>query len=217
MASFDPASVGRLNNVLLPVVAARFEALGEQESGAYNFYKQRLAGGSLVADYEIEVAQALMQYHATGGGVHEIGAGYGQLPFLLALNGVPSVAIEADARRAATAEGLVQVFRAAFPLAAACRVVTGSFPLPDEVLAPDGATALTTNLVFTTPHRQRLAILRAMRRYNDVFVDVDRLFEKHDDEQGRESSLALIRVAGFSSCTPFLDLGVSGRYYRLVP
>ena len=85
---FDPDTIGQLNSLLLPILRERIDRLGETESGAYNFYVQRLNRENLLANYEIEIVKRFMERGMVSGGVHEIGSGLGQLPFIFAFNGV---------------------------------------------------------------------------------------------------------------------------------
>lgn len=215
---FQPQSIERLNAIVLPVLRTQIDTLGETESGAYNFYASRLRNGSIVSDYEVSLTKALMERGLAADGVHEIGAGLGQLPILLALNGIASAAIELDRRRAATATLMLEAIRAADPGAGALiTLVHAAFPVDEAVLTPGQAVLVSTNLVFTTTAEARLAICRAMTRYRLVVVDVDRLFEKRLDDDGRRASFALMADAGFDAPEPFLDLRDSGRYFVFRP
>jgi hypothetical protein len=208
--------VNAINTVLLPILQQRIEALGETESGAYNFYVQRLQRGKLIGDYEVAVAQRIVETGIGAQGVHEIGPGLGQLTFLLAYCGLPAAAIEIDRRRHATASLMLAAVAAAAPdVGNRCRVLYGAFPLADAVLPPGQALALATNLVFTTDRATQLKILDAMKRYRAAIVDIDRLFDRRTDDVGRKLTLNLIAEAGFKHVEPFLDLGESGRYFLL--
>lgn len=219
MTKFDGASVARLNEIVLPVLHRRVAELGETESGAYNFYLTRLKHGSIVSDYEIALVKLFLQQglgHDGFGqdGVHEIGSGFGQLPFLFALNGIDAVGIEHDRRRIPTAKLLHDALLAAMPDAGRrVRLMNGGFPLPGDALPPGKAIVLATNMVFTTTPEARRLIVDAMARYRLAVIDVDRLFEKRTDDAGRAMSVALMTAGGFGVPTSVLDLGNSGRYF----
>ncbi len=208
----------RINALLLPILEERINKLGDQESGAYNFYATRLQRRNLIGDYEVAITQQILKTGVGSQGVHEIGPGYGQLTFLLAYAGLTASAVEIDRRRHATGAIMLGTIGAADPdVGNRCRILFGAFPLPDSVLAPGQALALATNLVFTTDRPTQLKILGAMRRYKTCIVDVDRLFDRRTDDAGRALTHALIKEAGFAHVEPFLDLGESGRYFLLRP
>jgi hypothetical protein len=213
--NFDPKSVDVLNALLLPVLAERVARLGEREAGAYNFYLQRLERRNLLGQYEIDIVRRLMEEGLATGGVHEVGPGYGQLPFLLALNGIEAAAIEIDPRRYATGAVMLEALAKADPEAGRrCRLIQGAFPVAASVLAPGSAAVLATNLVFTTDAPTKLRILHAMQKYRVAVLDVDRLFEKRNSDAEREQTMTLLAQAGYRAPEPFLDLGSAGRYFK---
>jgi hypothetical protein len=169
---FDPATVDRLNSRLLPVLQDRVTRMGDTESGAYNFYIQRLTRANLIAGYEIEIVKQFIQRGLCDGGVHEIGPGFGQLPFLFAYNGVEAVGIEIDKRRFGTGAAMLEAIDQAEPdVASRLRLFEGAFPLADGKLAPGNAVILATNLVFTTNQETKLKIVKAMQRYKTAVID----------------------------------------------
>ena len=211
---FDGTSVARLNEIVLPLLRRRVAEIGETDSGAYNFYMTRLKHGSIVSDYEIALVKLFLERGLGTHGVHEVGAGFGQLPFLFALNGIAAVAIELDRRRIPTAELMHAALRAAVPDAGArVRVINGAFPLPHGTLPPSNAVVLATNMIYTTTPEGRRQIVDAMAAYRVAVVDVDRLFEKRTDDDGRQQSIRVMNAAGFGTPTPLLDLGDSGHYF----
>ena len=218
MTAFDMASVDRLNEIVLPVLRQRVAALGATESGAYNFYATRLGHGSIVSDYEIALAKLIVEADLGSGGVHEVGAGYGQLPFLLALNGVAAIGIELDNRRVQTAEALHAALMAAVPEAGRrVRIVSGVFPLSDGLVDTSGAVVVATNLISTTSPIAQRRIGAAMSVYRCAIVDVDRLFEKRIDDAGRQQSFQIMSAAGFCAPRLLLHLNDSGRYFEFHP
>jgi hypothetical protein len=212
--NFDPNTITRLNSRLLPVLRDRVARMGDTESGAYNFYIQRLNRENLIAGYEVEIVKRFLDLGMCGGGVHEIGPGIGQLPFLFAYNGVDAVGIEIDKRRFATAAAMLDALDSAEPdVAQRVRLFEGGFPLPEGRLAPGNAVVLATNLVFTTTQDMKLKIVRAMQRYKTAIIDADRLFDRYNSAQERDGTFKLMAEAGYGPGQPFLDLGESGRYY----
>ena len=207
-------AAARLDSILLPVARMRLQTMGLDDSGAYNFYEVRLGHGTLFADYELEIARRVDALSPRPALVHEIGVGWGQLSFLLSALGMDTVALEGDRRRYAAGAALHAVIEAGDPgLAQHCRVLYERFPSPD--LDPTGATALATNLVFTTGPAERAAMIAALRRYEAVIIDVDR-FLVHGKPEDRPALLAEFAAAGLHG-EPLADLGPSACFYRFTP
>ena len=214
----ESSGAATLDALFLPLVSQRLALYGEFESGAYNFYARRLECGSLFAGYEIALAEKLLERRFPVREIHEIGPGFGQLPMLLAAAGLPALGIEGDSRRYATAATLLDEMRRARPAAAPCRMLYGSFPLPATEAPPArDALALTTNLVFTTTPAQQNLFVAALRRYNCVIADIDRLFEPRRTADERAAAFALFARNGFGPPESFLDLGEDGRYFLFRP
>lgn len=208
----------RLNALLLPVLEQRLAELGEREAGAYNFYVQRLARKSLLGGYEIRLAERLLERKLPITAVHEIGPGYGQLTFLLAMAGMPALAMEIDTRRYGTGAVMLQTLLKAVPeLVGKCELIHGGFPLPTSPGPTHTALALATNLVFTTTPAQQNLIVSAMSKYRHALIDVDRLFEKRATSEERKPVFALFENNGFGEPEPFLDMGDDGCYYLFTP
>lgn len=207
-----------LNALLLPVLQQRMDSMGERESGAYNFYVQRLSRRNLLGGYELKLAQKLLDSRFPVSAIHEIGPGYGQLVFLLAMNGINALGIEIDQRRHATGAAMLAALLRAEPwLDGKCDMLEGGFPMATLEAAAPHAMALATNLVYTTTPQQQNVIVNAMRRYKMTIVDVDRLFEKRLTDEERKSAFELFARNGFHQPEPFLDLGADGRYYLFKP
>ena len=207
-----------LNALLVPVLQQRMDDMGERESGAYNFYVQRLARRNLLGGYELKLAQKLLDSRFPVSAIHEIGPGYGQLVFLLAMNGINALGIEIDQRRYATGAAMLAALLKAEPwLDGKCGMLEGGFPMATLEAAAPHAMALATNLVYTTTPQQQDVIVTAMRRYKMTIVDVDRLFAKRLTDEERKSAFALFDRNGFAPPEPFLDLGADGRYYLFKP
>jgi hypothetical protein len=95
-----------------------------------------------------------------------------------------------------------------------CRITLLEENFPSSAKPPPGATSLVlaTNLVATRTPDQQLETVLAMRRYSFALVDVQRFFEKREDEVSQEVVLGLFAKAGFARPEQFLDLGANGRY-----
>jgi hypothetical protein len=205
--------IERLTAAALPTAQARLAELGEKESGASNFYAVRIGRGELFANYERALVEAL-QERGLPREVHEIGGGFGTLSWLFAALGLRAVCLEHDRRRFAGAEALwVALAMADAKLAARLELRRESFP--STALAPRGATALITNLVFTTAPEVRAGIIAALARYPEVILDVDRFLVSSGPDE-RPALLDEFARAGLLG-EPFLDMGVSACFYRFRP
>ena len=234
-----PAGVDELTAILLPIVQDRITRLGEHDSGAYNFYASRARQQRIFSDYDVALARAILSRDLPVTGIHEVGAGFGQLSFLLGWNGTEIVGIDRDERTYRTGALLLEKLRLAAPeVAARIRFIGAPFPLRPETgflgyftVSPNleltrdafcadwrlfdtaGALVMTTNLVATPGSEGQLGTARAMRRYRFALVDVDRFFEPANTAAERERVFALFKEAGFTTAEPFLDIGASGCYY----
>lgn len=206
------ALVARLDAVAVPALQARVDALGEVDSGAYNFYLTRLARGTLFADYDAALARKL-EASGVPAIVHDIGGGIGNLSWLLAALGAQARCLEHDRRRHAAAIALLRAVRSADPRTAArVRALRTSFP--DPALESEGATAVVTNLVFTTGDAERAAILGGLRGYAAAIVDIDRFLHTSGPEE-REATVAEFAAAGLAG-EPWLEVGRSACFWRFV-
>ncbi|MFW2831635.1 hypothetical protein [Sphingomonas sp. ID0503] len=203
----------RLNADVLPLAQARLDALGEEESGFYNFYAARIRDGSLFASYEVELAEAILALPDVPAVVHEVGGGLGTLSWLLAAAGLDVLCMEHDRRRIEAAAALLDGIADRWPdLVARCRLVRSSFP--DAELDPAGATLVITNLIYTTTPAKRASLVAAIARYPQAIVDIDRFCEPARNEAERAAVLAQFTGAGMPT-EPFLEVGKSANLHRM--
>jgi hypothetical protein len=205
-----------VNDVANRVMAARIERMGEAGSGAYNYYRARVARGQLVADYELKVAALLHDLPAFRN-CYEIGSGIAVLPMLLALSGYEAIGIEGDRRRRAAAGEVYDALRRRRPeLPLRCELIAGRFPdvVADRDLSQ--SIAVLTNFVATTSEEQLQSMLDAFGRFAAVLIDVDRFTQKRETDEERHLLLSRFEAAGLKNAKPIMDLGESGRYYLIV-
>ena len=199
-----------LNDLLVPALRTRIADMGEMDSGAYNFYAVRAERGDLFAEYELALAERLIEA-GLADSVHEIGGGLGTFSWLLAGAGASTICLEHDRRRFAAAQALWVPLAVAMPdLAARLELRKDSFPDPN--LAPGRAVAVATNLVFTTTAAQRAAIIAALARYRLAIIDVDRFLDS-TVAGARPLLLGEFAAAGLTG-EPLLDLGPSACFWQ---
>jgi SAM-dependent methyltransferase len=192
----------------------RIEQDGADGSGAYNFYVQRVAQEKVFLEYEIALAEKLLSCGLDIRHIHEVGCGFGQLVFLLGWNGFRAVGFEVDPARARTALRLQTILsRVDADLTRNVTILSEAFPSRRPRPPETEAMVLATNLVVSATATERRALVRAMRRYRFVVIDVQRFFDLRTEPGSDHETLALFAEAGFASPQLFLDLGQGGRYY----
>jgi len=203
----------RLSALLLPAMQHVVERQGVAQSGAYNFYDFRLRQRKVFLEYELALAQKLLSCELEIEHVHEVGSGFGQLVFLLGWNGFKAAGFELDQPRAKTGEALRSVLTLIEPeLMRNITLHRHGFP-SDSVPVPSRSLVLTTNFAVTSTPEAQMAIVKGMRRYRYVLIDVQRFFGLRMEIEREHEVLSLFARAGFEAPTLFLDLGPSGKYY----
>lgn len=209
-------AAAELDAVAAPLGLRRLEALGEELSGAYNFYATRLRRGTILGPYDLGLARALLDWPEAPRRIHEIGGGFGNFCILLALLGFKTTSLEADSRRFAAANALQDALNAEFPqVRDGYEIINQRFPLARGLLPPAGAMVVATNLVSTTSTEARARILAAVRAYDCAIVDVDRFLVHCTTPEQRAERLETLAAAGLYG-ELFLDLGKNACFYRFV-
>ncbi len=210
----EPPWSGRLLELLLPVIRERIERMGVEGSGAYNFYDTRAKEGRLLLGYELALAAKLLSCGLDIDRIDEIGSGFGQLVFLLGWNGFKTTGYEADGPRSTTATALRDVLDRVDPERTRnIRLFNARFPFFRAPPPGPKSLMVTTNIVYTSTERERLATLKAMRRYPFVISDVQRCIVHRPEPEQEPEALAMFAEAGFGAPELFLDLGRGGRYF----
>ena len=108
----------------------RLAAMGEQESGLYNYYAYLVRQNLGFVHYDRPIADFLAKLPRAKRYI-DIGAGIGQLSVLLACHGMTAIAIEGDSKRAMAAGALQDRIRAAdVDMASRLSFVKCWFPAP---------------------------------------------------------------------------------------
>lgn len=186
-------------------IRARIAAQGVQPSGAEEHYAMLAERGSVLPKHDLRAAQILLSQFGARYAVHEIGAGIGVLPLLLAALGIPALGIEGGERRyeACVAVAAYVAERWEGPPLAPCDYLFGSFPeclekcLGGEDLS-DTVAVLTDFSCGMTPEARRELII-ALRRYGAVLIDLDRFIRRITGNAAREALVAELRALGFAA------------------
>lgn len=180
------------------VLRRRIETLGVRGSGAYEHYSSMLERGFAIPHHELVALDIVRHRVPRLGTYHEIGSGIGTLPFLLALNGFPSVGIECDRRRHDTAEAIWRELAAKAVTRPSCTLVFARFPAMTRKHSPSDALAILTDFVTTQTAEQLKAIFQGLRRYPYVLVDLSRFAVRRPKADAQADLLREFGQHGFS-------------------
>jgi hypothetical protein len=172
------ASADFLDGYLYRLIQEVRDEHGIEDSGLLNYYGQRIAahlGG--LAEYEQALGLHLLSAFKERPVVHA-GIGVGTLASFLAVNGMRIAGVEASAKRIALAKEIRSALIRAWPeVEDRYEILGGFYPnaLEGTSWPPPHSILLFTNAAFTWTTEQTDAIIRSMRQYDDVFLNL-RLF-----------------------------------------
>lgn len=169
----------------------------ERSAGAY--YLERLSGGRLFVDSEVSIVRYCRSRFESGTRFFELGFGFGELTMLLALSGFRAVGYESDVGRHAGAVALVEGLAQRGLDMAGVSLVPGIFPFalaPGSFDAAGPTVFVSTNVTSSNVMRNIEAILKALRRFDHLILDLSR-FGIVRDQQSQLELVAELRRAGF--------------------
>jgi hypothetical protein len=205
-------TVAQLSALLFPLMRYRMDQLGVDGSGAFEFYRSRLAKGQAFADYEVQLVHSIIEKNLAMEEIHEIGCGWGQLMFLLAWRGFKVTGFEADERRFRSACWLSNVMaQVDEERAARVRIRNEFFPPLDR---PDAAhtAVIATNVVIGNPTLFEHEMIWGLRRYRYAIVDVEHFCRQRPAEE-QSTFISLVEECGLRNLGPFCEAGSTGGYY----
>jgi hypothetical protein len=205
-------AVRSLSQLLLPVMRYRIEKLGVEASGAFNFYRSRLATDRVFCDYEVRLAERIAGDLPLVEEIHEIGCGWGQLVFLLAWCGYRATGFEIDSRRFAGADSLHRVLGQVDPEAARRATLRNEFFPPLDRPESRSSLVIATNVVVGNPRLIEEQMLWALRRYRYAIVDIDRFCRLRRPDE-RQDFIAAVEGSGLRNVGLFCDAGSDGQFY----
>lgn len=177
----------------------RIDALGVRDSGAYDHYSGMLKRGFSIPRYELTALDIVRGQVPRLSAYHEIGSGIGTLPFLLALNGFPSIGIECDRRRHETALAIWRELSVKVePAKPDCRLILGRFPAGVSKHDTSDALAIFTDFVTTQTPEHRWAIFDGLLRYPYVLLDLRRFCVLREGSQAQVQLLRELLAHGFT-------------------
>lgn len=195
------------------VVGKRLAELGATESGAYEYYLDLFDRNTLIHPYELAVARSLAQSLPDGARIHEFGTGFGSLALLLAVAGFDVLAIDADARRLATASAIRAELGKEVPwVPGRLNFKDAAIPQVLGELDCAGVTAVATDVTSGTSLADLEAIVDATgTRYASVVFDVERFFTRTRDA-AEAAKVRELFGRHYAVCEPITDAGV-GRFF----
>lgn len=207
-----PGAVEQLTELLLPAMRARVAALGEEGSGAYNFYGSRLRQGIAFLPYEVALLDALVAAKLPVARIDDVGCGWGQFVLLLAWCGARSLGYEYDAQRYLAACHFLETLA---PTAPALRLASFSrkrFPPRALGFGARDRLVITTNIVTDLADQVEQRTIRGLRRYRYAVVNLDRFCRMRGPDD-RAALIAQIEAAGLTHRGVFRDVGVDGQFH----
>ena len=177
-----------------------FDRLGAEESGLGGFYEARLTRGFILNHYEIDLANLFAtEWHDFEHYV-EVGAGMGELAFLLGALGFSVIAIEGDRKRFAAMRELRTVLSAKYPGVAQVRIFNDFFPnsLPVQDYSRS-VCFLPCVIADDSPGVDvELSLFRGMRLFRANVIDMTRLIHYRRTPESQRGLIELLRAEGFS-------------------
>jgi hypothetical protein len=173
----NESTITTLNHLLFTYVFERYKRLGREESGAYDYYADRIEKGcqEIINKYEYELPVFIEKLMPKG--VFYVGAGFGFLAIYQAIRGLKCSAIESDNRRFQGLQELSSRLSEFYPqLGKNLTLINSKFPnekfdgqdLSEHIL-------LFANFASTMSDDLRKAILTEFPKYKAILLS-ERLF-----------------------------------------
>lgn len=204
MSRFGADERHRHDRAVFAFLCRRLDAMGEEESGLYRYYRRRVEDGVGLRGYE----HHLLERFAAEKRVFHVGCGVGALTTGLARAGVRCIGFEFDERRFAAAEAL----RAELAPVLHYELRPRSFP---RALRRDDRTAAAV-LLFTNAESSWIEanaglVIQAMHRFARTVLDLRVFGDRREDEEAREALAERLRRSRLH-LRP-LDMHVPGTFY----
>ena len=163
---------------------------------AGNYYLEKIAAARWTENYDGAVAEYVAAHLAPGTAIYELGSGFGELCYLLALRGFDVTGIESETGRFEGAEALRRRLAAAGLDLPRLKFVKGRFPdLFERARPTSGAMLVATNVTSSYLGENLPRVIEATKKFDHVIVDLGR-FGPTDVPRGEELASRLA-AAGF--------------------
>jgi hypothetical protein len=205
-----------VNAMLIEVLKARLDTMGEKESGLYYFYKARLDRKELFPPQERKLIDVVIERFDQSWTVHDIGAGIGTMALGFAIKGHDSYAIERDRRRAAAMAAMKKALCGDFPaISMRFHILNVAFPshVVAEAVVPNRTLGIVSNLVGTSSQQEQGNFLATLVRYPAAIVDVQRFgIARPQEREWKEVVRRLEQLSG-EAWELVSDSGAQGKYF----
>ena len=192
--------VDDLGAVLLGFLAGRHKAMGSHGGGLGIYYSFRLQQGRPFIHHDVGIANWILVNRPEVDVVVDVGAGLGQVPFLLAANGQKCIAIESNAPRFKALEALhAEVGRWRPEIASRVEPQGVTLPRAIEQIRDKSSLAFFAFFVKAMSAIVEREIVRSLRQFSEIILDL-RCFGRmiRDTQEQRDELLAILREEGFS-------------------
>lgn len=189
-----------LNALLVPFHRERLARLGIDDSGLHAHYALLLERGIVVGERDLEVANVVLRFLPQFEHYHVFRAGLGEIAFLLAAFGSPTVGFDPfSGRFSAMVEG--------WKYLQACGLIGNDFDAKNEIVPETeenkSTLGVATQLLLTVSAAQREAILVRLESYDAILFDPSMLIDQRPDPREQEKLITRLRDAGFAYTRPF--------------
>jgi len=162
---------------------------GMDASGLYRYYTMRLDGrlGGIL-EYEHDLANYVIE-HCQGRRIVEIGAGLGELPIILALNGMKSAGVEFNEGRQRAGRRVRERAVNCFPeVGEHYEFIAGGYPeaLVDTAWTGPDVTLLFTNVIASWDRARTEAIDAFFPQVGEVILELRMFGVLRDEEAARQ-------------------------------
>jgi hypothetical protein len=207
-----------INALSIGVMAERFQQLGADDSGLYNFYVQRMETGQALIHYDLLLAAWCLDNVSRSTILVDIGSGIGQFSALMAANGYTTVACENDSRRFKALQSLHHALGRLNPeWGERLETTSRAYPFTIEGLVGRASLAICSCLVVTvTPDVER-HMVGGLRQFSSALIDPHRFGrKKRDTPQELEEIWTLLKAEGLTKPEPALKWD-NGHFFRVHP
>jgi hypothetical protein len=194
----------QLNSAICEVCAIRVARQGIEGSGLYEHYNFLLSRKAILGIREIGLANLVLYSLPAFASYHVPRAGVGELPLLLAYEGLQVLAFEPNGnRRAAISDLVSEIKECGIGPPTGSVEIGGALDVPDSPVDPD-ALCIAALLPSTYPVDHEEKLLTALVRYSALIFDPRSLFRRNDTAIEQERCIQqLVALGGYTTIRPY--------------
>jgi hypothetical protein len=206
------ASATWLTEILFPLMRYRITNLGDDASGAFGVYRDRIRSERVFSESEIQLMEAIIASGPPVNDIHQIGCGWGEFIFLLAWNEYRAVGFEDNNRRFAGAEDFRRIlYLLDRDRASRAAILNQSFP-PRRWPDAERGLVIATNVEGDDAAGREDEIIGALPYYRYAIIDTVR-FCRHRNPSERDALLSKIEESGLRNLGLFCDVDEDAQFY----